>query len=65
MRWLRLSMWSSGILTIVFQAAFMFELHSPQAMEDTLWSLFAASVVCFIVFMYARSAISSLRKFKS
>jgi hypothetical protein len=65
MRWLRLSMWSSAILVVVFQAAFLLELNSPQAVDKTLWYLFAVSVVCFIVFVYARSAISSLNKFKS
>jgi hypothetical protein len=65
MRWLRLSMWAGAILVIVFQAAFLFELHSPQAVDATLWSLFAISVVCFIVFVYAKSAISSLKKFRS
>lgn len=65
MRWLRLSMWSAAILVIVFQAAFLLELNSPQAVDETLWYLFAVSVVCFIVFVYARSAISSLKKFKS
>jgi hypothetical protein len=65
MTWLRLSMWSSAILVILFQAAFMFELHSPQAVDTVLWSLFAISLVCFIVFVYARNAISSLKKFKN
>jgi uncharacterized membrane protein YccC len=65
MTWLRFSVWSSAILAIVFQAAFMFELHSPQAVDVTLWSLFAVSVVCVIVFVYARNAISSLKKFRN
>jgi hypothetical protein len=56
MDWLRLSMWSSALLVIVFQGAFMFELHSPQATDEVLWSLFALSLVCLIVFLYARSA---------
>jgi hypothetical protein len=65
MRRLRLSMWSSAILAVVFQAAFLFELHSPQAMDEMLWSLFVASVVCFITFVYAKSALSSLKRYKS
>jgi hypothetical protein len=65
MRRLRLSMWSSAILAIVLQAAFLFELHSPQAMDEMLWSLFVASVVCSIMFVYARSALSSLKRYKS
>jgi uncharacterized membrane protein YccC len=65
MTWLRLSMWSSALLVILFQAAFLFELHSPQAVDTVLWSLFAISLVCFIVFVYAIVSISSLKKFKS
>jgi hypothetical protein len=65
MTWLRLSMWFSAILVILFQAGFMFELHSPQAVDTVLWSLFGISVFCFIVFVYARSAISSLKKFRN
>jgi hypothetical protein len=65
MRWLRLSMWSSAVLVIVFQAAFLLELNSPQAVDETLWYLFGVSVVFFIVFVYAKSAITSLNKFKS
>ena len=65
MRWLRLSMWASAILAIVFQVAFLLELHSPEAMDEMLWSLFVASVVCFIMFLYAKSALSSLKRYKS
>jgi|HubBroStandDraft_5_1064220.scaffolds.fasta_scaffold414766_1 uncharacterized membrane protein YccC len=65
MGWLRLAMWSSAILVIVLQVGFMFELHSPQAMDAMLWSLFAISVLCVVVFMYARHALSSLKKFRS
>jgi hypothetical protein len=65
MTWLRFWVWSSAILAIVFQAAFMFELHSPQAVDTTLWSLFTVSVVCAIVFLYARNAIASLKKFRN
>ena len=65
MSWLRLSLWSSAILAIVFQAAFMFELHSPQAVDVTLWSLFTVSLVCVIVFVFARNALSSLKKFRN
>jgi hypothetical protein len=54
-------MWSAAILTIVFQAAFLFELHSPQAVSETLWSLFVVSVVCLIVFLYARSTLASIK----
>jgi hypothetical protein len=65
MRGLRLLMWSAATLTIVSQIAFLIELHSPQAMDAMLWSLFLVSVICLIVFLYARSAISSLKKWRS
>jgi nitric oxide reductase large subunit len=65
MRGLRLLMWSAATLTIISQIAFLIELHSPQAMDEMLWSLFLVSVVCLIVFLYARSAVSSLKKWRS
>jgi hypothetical protein len=65
MRGLRVLMWAAALLTILFQAAFLVELHSPLAMDSMLWSLFVLSVVCLIVFLYARSALSSLRKWRS
>jgi hypothetical protein len=65
MRGLRLLMWSAAILTIVSQIAFLIELHSPEAMDNMLWSLFLVSVLCLIVFLYARSAISSMKKWRS
>jgi hypothetical protein len=58
-------MWSAATLTIISQIAFLIELHSPQAMDEMLWSLFLVSVVCLIVFLYARSAVSSLKKWRS
>jgi hypothetical protein len=58
-------MWAAAFFTILFQAAFLVELHSPQAMSSMLWSLFVLSVVCLIVFLYARSALSSIRKWRS
>jgi hypothetical protein len=65
MRGLRLLMWSAATLTILFQVAFLIELHSPQAMDEMLWSLFLISVVCLVVFVYARSAVSSMKKWRS
>ena len=65
MTWLRLSMWSSAVLAILFQAAFLFEIHSPQAVDTVLWSLLAISLVCLIVFVYSIVSISSLKKFKN
>ena len=65
MTWLRLSMWSSAVLAILFQAAFLFEIHSPQAVDSVSWSLLAISFVCLIVFVYSVVSISSLKKFKN
>jgi hypothetical protein len=65
MRGLRLLMWFAAILTIVSQIAFLIELHSPQALDEMLWSLFLVSVVCLVVFLYARSVISSMKKWRS
>ena len=65
MRGFRLLMWAAAFLTIVFQAGFLIELHSPEAMNAMLWSLFVLSVVCLIVFLYARSALSSIRKWRN
>jgi hypothetical protein len=65
MRGFRVLMWSAALLAIISQAAFLFELHSPQAMDSMLWSLFLMSVVCLILFLYARGAVSTFRKWKS
>jgi hypothetical protein len=61
---LRLSMWLLAALTIILQAGFLVELHSPQAISATLWSLFAASVVCFLMFLYVRTVLSSIQKWR-
>jgi hypothetical protein len=61
---LRLSMWLLAALTIVLQAGFLVELHSPQAVSTTLWSLFVASVICFIMFLYIRTVLSSIQKYR-
>ena len=62
--WLRVSMWLLAALTILLQAGFLVELHSPQAISATLWSLFAASIVCFIMFLYVRTVITSIQKYR-
>lgn len=62
--WLRLSMWLLAALTIVLQAGFLVELHSPQAISTTLWLLFVASVICFIMFLYVRTVVSSIQKWR-
>ncbi len=64
MKLLRVWMWSAVALAIVFQAAFLIELHSPQAMDELSWSLFGVSAVCFITFLYTRRSLSSIHKWK-
>jgi hypothetical protein len=61
---LRVSMWLLAALTVLLQAGFLVELHSPQAISTTLWSLFAASVVCFIMFLYLRTVLTAIQKFR-
>jgi hypothetical protein len=61
---LRWSMWLLAALTIVLQAGFLVELHSPQAVSATLWSLFVASVISFIMFLYVRTVLSSIQKWR-
>jgi hypothetical protein len=58
----RLVMWSSVILTIVFQIAFLLELNSAVADDETMWCMFGLSVACFGMFLYARTSLLSLRK---
>jgi hypothetical protein len=61
---LRVSMWLLAALTILLQTGFLVELHSPRAISTTLWSLFAASVVCFIMFLFVRTVLSSIQKYR-
>jgi hypothetical protein len=61
---LRLWMWLLAVLTVVFQAGFLVELHSPQAISSTLWSLFVASIVCFIMFLYVRILFAEIQKWR-
>jgi hypothetical protein len=57
-------MWLLAALTILFQAGFLVELHSPQAISATLWSLFVASVICFIMFLYVRILLAEIQKWR-
>jgi len=63
-RILRASMWWSIAFALIFQAAFLVELHSPQTMDEVSWSLFGLSVACFATFLYSRATLTSLRKWK-
>jgi hypothetical protein len=57
-------MWLLAALTILFQAGFLVELHSPQAISATLCSLFVASVICFIMFLYVRILLAEIQKWR-
>jgi hypothetical protein len=60
----RTLMWLSVTSAVVFQVAFLVELHSPQAMDEMLWSLFGVSAACFAMFLYSRATLSALHKWK-
>jgi hypothetical protein len=53
----RLEMWSSVGLAVLFQVAFLLELHSPLPSDLILWSLSAVSIVCLVVFVLARQSL--------
>jgi hypothetical protein len=53
----RLEMWSSVALAVLFQLAFLLELHSPLPSDLVLWSLSAVSVACLVVFVLARQSL--------
>ena len=61
-RLLRLEMWSSLALAVLFQAAFLLELHSPFPSDLALWSLSTVSVVCLFVFVLARRGLVTKAK---
>jgi hypothetical protein len=52
-RLLRLMIWSSVAFVVLFQAAFLLELHSPLPSDLALWSLTGASIACVAVGLLA------------
>jgi hypothetical protein len=56
-RLLRLEIWSSVALALLFQAAFLFELHSLLPSDLALWSLSILSVACVAVALLGRRSL--------
>jgi hypothetical protein len=61
-RLLRLEIWSSVALALLFQAAFLLELHSPLPSDMVLWSLSIVSVACLAVVLLARRSLATNAK---
>jgi hypothetical protein len=57
-RLLRLAIRASVALAVLFQAAFLFELHSSLPSDLALWSLSTLSVVCLGVVLLARRSLA-------
>src|ERR1700722_8101577 len=60
-RLLRLAIWVSVVLAALFQAAFLFELHSPLP-SDSAWSFSILSVACVVVALLARGSLTAREK---
>ncbi|MDT7815902.1 MAG: hypothetical protein QOJ51_6392 [Acidobacteriaceae bacterium] len=61
-RLLRFVIWSSVSLAVLFQAAFLVELHSPLPPEVPLWSLSILSLACVGVVLLARGSVATTAK---
>ena len=61
-RLLRFVIWSSVSLAVLFQAAFLVELHSPLPPEVPLWSLSSLSLACVGVVLLARGSVATTAK---
>jgi hypothetical protein len=61
-RLLRLEIWSSVALAVLFQAAFLLELHSPLPSDLVLWSLSGVSAACLGVVLLARRSLATNEK---
>jgi hypothetical protein len=61
-RLLRLAIWASAALAVLFQTGFLFELHSPLPSGLALWSLSILSVACVAVFLLARRNLAAKAK---
>jgi hypothetical protein len=61
-RLLRLELWSSMALAVLFQAAFLLELHSLLPSDLALWSLSMLSVACLAVVLLARRSLATHAK---
>lgn len=61
-RWLRLAIWACVVLAVLFQAAFLFELHSPVPSDSALWSLSILSVASVVVILLVRRSLAARAK---
>ena len=61
-RLLRFVIWSSITLAVLFQAAFLVELHSPLPSGVPLWSLSILSVACVGVVLLAQRSVATTAK---
>jgi hypothetical protein len=61
-RLLRFVIWSSITLAVLFQAAFLVELHSPLPSGVPLWSLSILSVACVGVILLAQRSVATTAK---
>jgi hypothetical protein len=57
-RLLRLLIWLSVALVVLFQVAFLLELHSPLPSDVVLWSASILSVACIAVVLLARRSLA-------
>jgi hypothetical protein len=58
-RLLRLGLWSSLAFAVLFQAAFLLELHSPLPSALVLGSLSILSVACLAIVLLARRSLAA------
>lgn len=61
-RLLRLAIWASVALAVLFQIAFLFELHSVLPSDPALWSLSILSFACVAVGLLVRRSLATKAK---
>jgi hypothetical protein len=61
-RLLRLAIWALLALAALFQAAFLFELHSPLPSDLALWSLSVLSIACVTIVLLVRGRLAAEAK---
>jgi hypothetical protein len=61
-RLFRLAIWASVVLAVLFQSAFLFELHSALPSGLALWSLSILSFACVAVVLLVRRSLAAKAK---
>ena len=61
-RLLRFAIWASVALAVLFQTAFLFELHSALPSASALWPLSILSVACVVVVLLVRGNLAAKAK---